>query len=232
VIEINPHALEVARSLDAERKAKGLRSPLMGIPFAIKDNIDVSDIASAGGNLALGGTFPARDATVIQRLRTAGAIIFLKTNMDELALGSQGLSSLGGQILDPYDLTRNPGGSSGGTAVAVNVAFATVGLGTETGVSIRSPASNNALIGVAPTRGLVSRAGVIPISFTQDRVGVHAKSVADAALVLEAIRGFDPDDLLTMDSLGNASPEPYSAHLDGNLASARIGGGSIRREAV
>ena len=223
VIEINSHALEVARSLDAERKAKGLRSPLMGIPFAIKDNIDVSDIPSAGGNLALGGTFPARDATVIQKLRSAGAIIFLKTNMDELALGSQGLSSLGGQILDPYDLTRNPGGSSGGTAVAVNVGFATVGLGTETGVSIRSPASNNALIGIAPTRGLVSRAGVIPISFTQDRVGVHAKSVADAALVLETIRGFDPEDLLTMDSLGNVSPELYSKHLEGSLASARIG---------
>jgi Asp-tRNA(Asn)/Glu-tRNA(Gln) amidotransferase A subunit family amidase len=222
VIEINPHAIETARALDAERKAKGLRSPLHGIPFAVKDNIDVSDIASAGGNLALAGTFPARDATVIQRLREAGAIILVKTNMDELALGSQGLSSLGGQILNPYDLTRNPGGSSGGTGVAVNVGFATVGLGTETGVSIRSPASNNALIGIAPTRGLVSRAGVIPISFTQDRVGVHAKSAADAALVLDQIRGFDPEDLLTWDSLGKAG-EAYGDHANARLAGARIG---------
>lgn len=120
-------------------------------------------------------------------------------------------------------MKRNPGGSSGGTGVAVNVGFATVGLGTETGVSVRSPASNNALIGIAPTRGLVSRAGVIPVSFTQDRVGVHAKSVADAALVLQYIRGFDPDDLLTSYSLGQIVAEPYSSHMDAGLANLRIG---------
>jgi Asp-tRNA(Asn)/Glu-tRNA(Gln) amidotransferase A subunit family amidase len=223
VIGINPHAIDMARALDAERQARGPRSPLHGIPVAVKDNIDVSDMPSAGGNLALAGTYPAHDATVIHRLRDAGAIIFLKTNMDELALGSQGLSSLGGQTLNPYDLTRNPGGSSGGTGVAVNVGFAAVGLGTETGVSIRSPASNNALIGIAPTRGLVSRAGVIPISFTQDRVGMHAKSVADAALVLEYVRGFDPDDLLTRDSLGNIEHQSYRDVLKEGLADARIG---------
>ncbi|PYQ96630.1 MAG: amidase [Acidobacteria bacterium] len=223
VIEINSHALEIARALDAERKARGLRSPLHGIPVAVKDNIDVSDIPSAGGNLALAGTYPAHDAMVIRRLREAGAIILLKANMDELALGSQGLSSLGGQTLNPYDLKRNPGGSSGGTGVAVNVGFATVGLGTETGVSIRSPASNNAVIGIAPTRGLVSRAGVIPISFTQDRVGVHAKSVADAALVLESIRGFDPEDLLTRDSLGKIEQPSYRDSIKEGLASARVG---------
>ena len=223
VIEINSHALEIARALDAERKARGLRSPLHGIPVAVKDNIDVSDIPSAGGNLALAGTYPAHDAMVIRRLREAGAIILLKANMDELALGSQGLSSLGGQTLNPYDLKRNPGGSSGGTGVAVSVGFATVGLGTETGVSIRSPASNNAVIGIAPTRGLVSRAGVIPISFTQDRVGVHAKSVADAALVLESIRGFDPEDLLTRDSLGKIEQPSYRDSIKEGLASARVG---------
>jgi Asp-tRNA(Asn)/Glu-tRNA(Gln) amidotransferase A subunit family amidase len=223
VIEINSHAVQIAHALDEERKTKGLRSALHGIPVAVKDNIDVSDIPSAGGNLALAGTYPARDATVIQKLRDAGAIIFLKTNMDELALGSQGLSSLGGQTLNPYDLKRNPGGSSGGTGVAVNVGFATVGLGTETGVSIRSPASNNALIGIAPTRGLVSRSGVIPISFTQDRVGVHAKSVADAALVLEKIRGFDPEDLLTWESLTKTQPTSYSNSLTESLADAHIG---------
>ena len=134
--------------------------------------------------------------------------------MDELALGSRGLSSLGGQILNPYDSTRNPGGSSGGTAVAVTAGFATLGVATETGFSIRSPAANYALVGIAPTRGLVSRAGVIPISFTQDRVGVHAKSVADAALLLTYLRGFDADDLATADSLGKVDPKPYSEYLD------------------
>ena len=223
IIEINPKAIEIARALDQERRATGLRSPLHGIPIAVKDNIDVSDVPSAGGSLVFAKTYPARDAAVIERLRRAGAIIFVKTNMDELALGSRGLSSLGGQILNPYDLTRNPGGSSGGTAVAVTAGFATLGVATETGVSIRSPASNNAVVGIAPTRGLVSRGGVMPISFTQDRVGVHARSVADAALLLTHLRGFDADDLATADSLGHVDSTPYSEHLDDRLAGARIG---------
>lgn len=223
VIEINPRALEIARALDQERAAKGLRSPLHGIPIAIKDNIDVADLPSAGGSLVFAGTYPGRDAFVIQRLRDAGAIIFLKTNMDELALGSRGLSSLGGQILNPYDVTRNPGGSSGGTAVAVAAGFATVGVATETGFSIRSPASNTALVAIAPSRGLVSRAGVIPISFTQDRVGVHGKSVADAALLLTHLRGFDPEDLATAESLAHVDATPLMSGLDGAFAGARIG---------
>src|SRR4051812_26876393 len=224
VIEINRHAVEEARALDAERKSTGLRSPLHGIPIAVKDNFDVRDLPSAAGNLALAGTYPPRDATVIRRLREAGAIIFLKTNMDELALGNQGLSSLGGQILSPYDLTRNPGGSSGGTGVSVNVGFATVGIGTETGVSIRSPAANNALVGIAPTSGLVSRAGVLPISFTQDRVGPHAKSVADAALLLTYLRGIDPDDLSTAASVGHVPARPYTDDLvSGAAFHGRIG---------
>ena len=118
---------------------------------------------------------------MIRKLRAAGAIIFLKTNLDEFNLGAQGLSSLGGQVLNPFDLTRNPGGSSAGTGVSVNVGFATVGIATETGASIRSPASNNSIVGIAPTQGLTSRAGVIAISFTQDRIGAHGKTVADAA---------------------------------------------------
>jgi amidase len=223
VLQINPRARETARALDAERRRSGRRSPLHGIPIAVKDNIDVVDLPSAGGNIALAGTYPPRDASVIRRLREAGAIIFLKTNMDELALGNQGLSSLGGQILSPYDLTRDPGGSSGGTGVAVNVGFATIGLGTETGVSIRSPASNNALVGIAPTQGLVSRAGVLPISFTQDRVGPHGKSVADAALLLTYLRGIDPDDLSTTDSAGKVSPRSYVDHLSTTPFTGRIG---------
>jgi Asp-tRNA(Asn)/Glu-tRNA(Gln) amidotransferase A subunit family amidase len=224
VIEVNPKALEIARALDEERRTRGVRSPLHGIPIAVKDNLDVFDLPSAGGNEAFAGSYPARDATVVARLREAGAIIFLKTNMDDLALGSMGLGSLRGQILNPYDLTKNPGGSSGGTAVAVTVGFAAVGIATETGVSIRSPASNNALVGVAPTRGLVSRAGVLPISFTQDRVGAHGKSVADGALLLTYLRGFDPEDLSTEASLGAVPPEPYTSFLDdGALRGARIG---------
>lgn len=223
VIAINPRALAVARALDQERATKGVRSPLHGIPIAIKDNIDTAEMPSTGGSVVFDGNHPPRDAVVIERLRDAGAIIFLKTNMDEMALGSRGLSSLGGQILNPYDLARNPGGSSGGTAVAVAAGFATVGVGTETGFSIRSPASNTALVGIAPTRGLISRAGVMPISFTQDRVGVHAKTVADAALLLTHLRGFDAEDLATADSLGRVDAALFTSVLETPLNAARIG---------
>ena len=201
VITINPRAVEIARELDAERKAKGRRGPLHGIPIAVKDNIDTADMATTGGNEVFAGNRPAIDATVIEKLRQAGAIIIAKTNMDEMAQSVRGFSTVGGQILNPYNLAKNPGGSSGGTGVAVAAGFATVGLGTETGVSVRSPAANNALVGVVPSRGTVSRAGVLPISFTQDRVGVHAKTTADAAVVLSVIRGFDADDLATAESL-------------------------------
>jgi Asp-tRNA(Asn)/Glu-tRNA(Gln) amidotransferase A subunit family amidase len=224
VLKVHPRALELARELDRERREKGPRSPLHCVPVAVKDTVDVKDIPSAGGNLALAGTQPAHDATVVRKLRDAGALIFLKTNLDEFNLGAQGLSSLGGQVLNPYDLTRNPGGSSAGTGVAVNVGFAAVGIATETGASIRSPASNNSLVGIAPTQGLVSRAGVIAISYTQDRVGVHARSVADAALMLTWMRGFDAEDLFTWESLGKLEPAPYTDALDERgLAGARLG---------
>ena len=224
IIQVNPRAIEVARALDRERREKGIRSPLHGIPVAVKDVVDVHDIPSAGGNLALAGTYPANDATVIRKLREAGAIIFLKTNLDEFNLGAQGLSSLGGQVLNPFDLTRNPGGSSAGTGVAVNVGFATVGIATETGASIRSPASNNSIVGIAPTQGLTSRAGVIAISFTQDRIGAHGKTVADAALLLSYMRGIDAEDLFTWESLGKLEKRRYDEDLDTlALRGARLG---------
>lgn len=223
VIEVNPHAIEIARALDEERRTKGRRSPLHGIPIAVKDTVDVSDIHSAGGNEALKGTFPQYDATVVKKLRDAGAIIFLKANLDEFNLGGESVSAWG-QVLNPYDQTRNPGGSSGGPAVAVNVGFATLGIATETGASIRSPASNNSLVAVAPTQGLTSRAGVIAMSYTQDRVGVHAKSVEDAAVILTYMRGFDAEDLFTWESLGKLTPDPYTKYLDKNgLVGARLG---------
>lgn len=222
VITINPRALEIARELDAERKTKGRRGPLHGIPFAVKDNIDTADMPTTGGNEVFAGSRPALDATVIEKLKAAGAIILVKTNMDELAQSVRGFSTVGGQILNPYNLARNPGGSSGGTGVAVASGFATVGLGTETGVSVRSPAANNALVGVVPSRGVVSRTGVLPISFTQDRVGVHAKSVADAATVLTFLRGFDAEDLSTAESL--AQPVPVYTELPANsLRGVRVG---------
>jgi amidase len=223
VIAVHPKAIEIARELDQERRVNGRRSALHGIPIAVKDTVDVKDIPSAGGNIALKGTFPQYDATVVKKLRDAGAIILLKANLDEFNLGGEGVSAFG-QTLNPYDLTRNPGGSSAGPGVSVNVGFATLGIATETGASIRSPASNNSIVGIAPTQGLTSRAGVIAMSYTQDRVGVHAKSVADAALMLTYMRGMDAEDLFTWDSLGKLSPEPYTAHLDPTaLVGARLG---------
>ena len=207
IIATNPRAIETARTLDAERKQRGRRSRLHGIPIAVKDNIDFGGMPTTGGSAAFAGSYPPRDATVIQKLREAGAIVIAKTNLDELASASRGLSTLGGQILNPYDLTRNPGGSSGGSAVAVASGFAAISIGTETGFSIRSPASNTAVVGLVPSRGLISRAGVMPLSFTQDRVGVHARTVDDAATVAQAIRGFDDGDPATEQSLA-ISPEP------------------------
>lgn len=224
ILQVHPRALAMARALDEERRTKGRRGPLHGIPVAVKDSVDVHDMPSAGGNLALAGTYPTRDATVVERLRAAGALIFLKTNLDEFNLGAQGTSSLGGQVLNPYDLTRNPGGSSAGTGVAITAGFATVGIATETGASIRSPASNSSVVGIAPTTGLTSRAGVVPSSFTLDRVGVHAKTVTDAATLLTAMRGFDANDLFTSESLGHLTVEPYETHLErATLDGARLG---------
>ncbi len=222
IITVNPRALETARALDAERNARGRRGPLHGIPIVAKDNIDTADMATTGGNEVFAGSRPAIDATVIEKLRAAGAIIIAKTNMDEMAQSVRGFSTVGGQILNPYNLAKNPGGSSGGTGVAVAASFATVGLGTETGVSVRSPAANSALVGVVPSRGLVSRAGVLPISFTQDRVGVHAKTTADAAVVLSVMRGFDADDLATMESLEHQVADLTTLPAD-SLRGVRIG---------
>ena len=222
VITVNPRAIEHARALDTERKAKGRRSPLHGIPIAVKDNIDTADMPTTGGNEVFAGSRPAADATVIEKLKAAGAIILIKTNMDELAQSVRGFSTVGGQILNPYNLARNPGGSSGGTGVAVAAAFASVGLGTETGVSVRSPAANNSLVGIVPSRGTVSRAGVIPISFTQDRIGVHARSVADAATLLAFMRGFDAEDLATAESLEHAVPVLTNLAAD-SLRGVRVG---------
>lgn len=224
VIVVAPNALERARELDAERKAKGPRSPLHGIPIVVKDTVDTIDAPTSGGAIGYANTYPLDDSTVIRKLKDAGALVIAKGNLDEFNRGSEGLSSLGGQTLNPYDLTRNPGGSSSGPGVAVNVGFAAIGVATETGASIRSPASNNSLVALAPSEGLISRAGILPISYTQDRAGPHARTVYDAALLATYMRGFDAEDLLTHSSLGRISTEPYTSVLrrDG-LRGARIG---------
>ncbi|MEL6137270.1 MAG: DVUA0089 family protein, partial [Cyanobacteria bacterium J06628_6] len=224
IIALNPDALETAIALDQERRQQGPRSPLHGIPILIKDNIDTADLPTSAGAFALENSLPPDDAYVVQELREAGAIILGRTNLDEFARNVQGISALGGQTLNPYDFTRAPGGSSAGTAVAITANFAVLGLGTETGVSIRNPAANNSLVGIAPTEGLVSRDGTVPISFTLDRVGPIARTVEDAAIALDIIVGFDDNDPITAESIGNIPEAGYTSLLsDQALEGSRIG---------
>jgi amidase len=229
VIEINPDAVSIAEAMDAERRSKGPRGPLHGIPVLIKDNIDTADrMMTTAGSLALAGVKHERDAFVVARLRAAGAVILGKTNLSEWANirsthSSSGWSGRGGQVRNPYALDRNPSGSSSGTAAAIAANFACVGIGTETDGSIVSPSSMNSLVGIKPTVGLVSRAGIIPISHHQDTAGPMARTVADAAALLGALTGVDPRDPATRESDGRGLAD-YSKFLDaGGLKGARIG---------
>lgn len=226
VIEIHPRALEIAEELDRERQESGPRSILHGLPIVLKDNFDTYDMATTGGSLIFVGNKPAHDAFTVQKLRDAGAIIFAKVNMSGF-MGTRigtGDSAVGGQTLNPYNLAHHPGGSSGGTAVALAAWFATAGLGTETGVSIRDPSANNAIVGIAPTEGLVSRTGVLPISFVHDRAGPMARSVTDAAAVLDIIAGIDPADMYTLTSAGRIPRGGYTQFLkEDGLEGKRIG---------
>lgn len=224
LITINPNALTEAAALDAEYKAKkGQVGPLHGIPVLLKDNFNTKDMPTSGGNVAMKNSQPAADAFTVDRMRRAGAIILGKTNLQEFARGGVSISSLGGQVLNPYDLTRTPGGSSGGTGAALAANFAVLGTGSDTGQSIRSPASANSLVGVRPTRGLVSRAGVMPNSFTQDEVGPITRTVKDAAILLDVMAGYDPKDPITALGVGKA-PASYAKALDAKaLRGARIG---------
>jgi len=198
LILVNPAARAEAAALDAERAASGPRGPLHGIPVVLKDNIGTADLQTTAGSRALKGFVPAQDAFQARRLREAGAIVIGKANLFEFALGWGTVSSLGGQTLDPYDTSRDPGGSSGGTAVAVTANFAAAGIGTDTCGSIRLPAAHNDLYGLRPTSGLSSRAGVIPFSTTLDAVGPMARSVVDLAIMLDATVGRDPADPSTV----------------------------------
>jgi len=223
VISINPNAAAAARALDEERKSRGIRGPLHGIPVLLKDNFETRDMPTTGGSLALRGVVPTRDAFQVTKLRLAGAVLLGKVNLHELALGLTGVSSFGGQTLNPYDVTRTPGGSSGGSGAAAAACLAAFTMGTDTSGSIRIPSSHNCLVGLRPSAGLSSRAGIIPFGHTQDTGGPMARSVEDVALILDATVGYDPADPTTQVSSGRI-PRTYTTALkEGTLERARIG---------
>jgi amidase len=222
IITLNRAALETARALDAERKAKGPRSPLHGIPVVLKDNYDTADMPTTGGSLLLEGSIPPDDAFMVKKLRAAGAIILAKVNLSEFASGGA-RSSIGGQSRNPHDLTRTPSGSSGGTGVAIAAGYAPIGFGTDTGGSIRGPAAANGIVGLKPTHGLLSRDGIIPLALSFDTGGPMTRSVYDVAAVLGVLTGIDPADPATKKSEGKFSTD-YTAALKADaLKGARIG---------
>ncbi len=202
MIELNPDARAIATALDRERAATGARGPMHGIPVVLKANIDTADkMETTAGSLALKGHRPQQDAFVVEQLRKAGAVILGKANLSEWAnyrstRSSSGWSSIGGQTLNPYGKLRNPCGSSSGSAVAVTANLTSVAIGTETNGSIVCPASINGIVGIKPSLGLVSRSGIIPIAHSQDTAGPMARTVKDAAILLDAMVGPDPADRL------------------------------------
>ena len=222
MIFVNPMALQQADAMDQEFKRTGKLKPLGCIPVVLKDNYDTADMPTTAGSILLKDTKPEKDAFAVTRLKENGALVLGKANMQEFALGGITVSSLGGQTKNPYDLTRTPGGSSGGTAVAVAANFTAVGTGSDTGNSIRSPSSANNLVGIRSTAGLISRAGIVPVSFTQDAIGPITRTVADGARMLDAMAGYDPNDPITALNAGHI-PQTYTAFLQNGLKGARIG---------
>ncbi|MEE2612947.1 MAG: amidase [Acidobacteriota bacterium] len=229
LLETNPEALATADELDRERRAQGPRGPMHGVPILLKDNIDTADrMTTTAGSLALSGWVPSEDSSVAARLRAAGAVLLGKANLSEWAnfrstRSSSGWSGRGGQCRNPYVLDRNPCGSSSGSGVGVSANLAAVAIGTETDGSVVCPSSANGIVGIKPTVGLVSRAGVIPISHTQDTAGPMARTVRDAAIVLGAVAGVDPRDPATAQSETRGLVD-YTPFLDADgLRGMRIG---------
>lgn len=229
IITINPDAMQIAAELDSELGAGRIRGPLFGVPVVIKDNIDTHDrMPNTGGATVLRNSYPASDSPVASKLREAGAVIIGKSNLSEWAnfrsmTSSSGWSGVGGQTKNPYILDRNPCGSSSGSGVAVSANLCMVAIGTETNGSIVCPSNNNGIVGIKPTVGLISRRGIIPISYTQDTPGPMARTVEDAARCLGALTGIDPADKLTLRQEGKSFAD-YTAFLkkDG-LKGKRIG---------
>jgi amidase len=223
IISINPKALDEAEALDRERAARGPRGPLHGIPIVLKDNYNTAEMATTAASIALKGSMPGRDAFQVRKLLDAGVVIVAKSNLHEFARGITTISSLGGQTRNPYDPTRHPGGSSGGTGAAIAANFAAVGMGTDTCGSIRYPAAHNNLVGLRPTMGLSSRSGIVPLALSQDVGGPLGRSVTDVAIALDATVGADPADAVTARSAGRI-PASYVATLDvDSLRGARLG---------
>lgn len=225
-LHVNPRALDEARALDAERKARGPRSPVHGIAVVLKDVFDTHDMPTTGGYLPLKGVKPAKDAFVVKKLRDAGVVILGKVNQSDWYADSEifSASSLGGATRNPYDLARTPGWSSSGTGAAMAAYFATIGLGSETGFSVRTPTSDSNLYGLSTTSGLISRDGQMWSYMTGERGGPMARSVYDVAATLDVIAGFDAYDLWTGQSLGRMPAVPYVSFIDRNgLKGARVG---------
>jgi amidase len=219
VLMLNPHALDDARALDAERKSKGARGPLHGIPVLLKANIETAGLPATAGFYGLRDSIANRDAEVTRRLRAAGCVILGLTNMSEFASGPA-ISTLGGQIRNPHALDRSPQGSSGGSAAAIAARFATFSIGTDTGGSVRGPSAVNGIAGLRPSMGLVGRGGIIPLALSLDTAGPMAPSVADLATVMNVIVGADPRD----PTVADREAVDYRAELpQATLQGARLG---------
>ncbi|MDX1746575.1 MAG: amidase family protein, partial [Halobacteriales archaeon] len=224
ILRVNPEARDRAAELDAAFESEGFVGPLHGIPVLLKDNHDTADLPTTAGSVALADSVPDRDAEVVRRIRAAGAVVLAKANLQEFSFGVDTISSLGGETKNAYDLQHRPSGSSGGTAAAIAANLGVLGTGSDTCSSVRSPPAFNNLVGVRPTRGLVSRRGIVPLSETQDTAGPITRTVADAARLLDVMVGYDPEDPVTATGVGKAPAKGYVDHLDGNgLEGARIG---------
>ncbi|KAG9204220.1 hypothetical protein G6514_001293 [Epicoccum nigrum] len=226
IITLNPKALHIADALDEQLSAGNATGPLFCVPVLLKDNYDTADMQTTGGSLALAGSKPSEDAPSVKALKNAGAVILGKSNLHELALEGISVSSLGGQTINPYDSTRTPGGSSGGTGAAVASSFCVFGTGTDTVNSLRSPASANSLCSIRPTRGLITRTGIIPISYTHDTIGPIAKSIKDiaTALTVMATTGYDTKDNATALVPSSSRDIDYTVSLSAaKLEGLRIG---------
>lgn len=223
IIRVNPDALTIAAALDEERRVSGPRSLLHGIPIVVKDNYNTTTMATTGGSIALADFLPNAEATQVRKLKDAGAIVLAKTNLHEYAYGITTISSLAGQTRNPYDLRRVPGGSSGGTGAAVAASFAAIGLGSDTCGSIRIPAAFNNLFGLRPSKGLSSIYGIMPLSHTQDVAGPLARTLADLAITLDIVIGFDSNDRATNIVQELALPQFYANLESVNLSDVRLG---------
>ena len=219
LITLNPKALEAARQLDAERKAKGRRSSLHGIPIILKDNINTADMPTTAGSVMLESSVPPDDAFLVKRLRDAGAVVLGKANLSEFASG-RAQSSLGGQMKNPHDLTRTPLGSSGGSGISVAAAYAIIAIGTDTGGSIRNPSSTTGIVGLKPTHGLISREGIVPLALSFDTAGPMARNVHDVAVVLSVMAAIDPQDPATRKSEGHIETD-YTRFLRADALNGR-----------